>query len=198
MKINSNFEHSDDGGVAGSPIDAIVHPVRLRILLAFGAERRTTEELVAALPDVPQASLYRHLNRLIRAGVLQVVDDAVPRRGNSRTYVPAAAAGRLGPEDLAGASREDHLRYFAAYLAALMSAFRAYIDGDSIDFVADGTSYWMAPLSLSPGDLGELKAGIRKELQESGEKAPAGDGRRQVIAVAVIPSPPPRSDQGME
>src|SRR5262249_50282609 len=124
MKVNDNLSRPAGDGGARAPLEAIIHPVRLRILLAFAGEPRTTEELVAALPDVPQASLYRHLNRLIEAEVLEVVGDAVPRRGNSRTYAPVAGAGSLSAADIAGASRDDHLRYFAAYLAALMAAFR--------------------------------------------------------------------------
>src|SRR5262249_24220554 len=59
--------------------DLLLHPVRLRILQTFLGDRTlTTSDLQAELPDVPPASLYRHVARLVGAGVLVVVDE---RRG---------------------------------------------------------------------------------------------------------------------
>ena len=46
-----------------------LHPVRIRILRAVAGARRTTRELVALLPDVPQATLYRQLATLVKGGV---------------------------------------------------------------------------------------------------------------------------------
>ncbi len=53
--------------------DLLLHPVRLRIVQAFLGDRAlTTTELQAELPDVPAASLYRQVARLVDGGVLGV------------------------------------------------------------------------------------------------------------------------------
>src|SRR5579864_5927159 len=53
--------------------DLILHPVRLRIILAFARGRRLTPQQVAALlADVPQATLYRQIERLFQGGVLAI------------------------------------------------------------------------------------------------------------------------------
>src|SRR5215831_1697445 len=56
--------------------DLLLHPVRLRILQTFLGDRTlTTSDLQAELPDVPPASLYRHVGKLVDAGVLAVVSE---------------------------------------------------------------------------------------------------------------------------
>lgn len=39
----------------------IGHPVRLRVIIALGGRTLTTKQLAEALPDVAQATLYRHV-----------------------------------------------------------------------------------------------------------------------------------------
>ena len=55
-----------DGNGTGSRWDLLLHPVRTRIVAEFSGRRRTVRELAAALPDVPQTTLYRQV------GVLEV------------------------------------------------------------------------------------------------------------------------------
>jgi len=71
-----------------STADLLLHPVRLRIVQAFLGDRAlTTGELRAELPDVPPASLYRHIARLVDAGVLGVVSERRVRGAVERTYI---------------------------------------------------------------------------------------------------------------
>jgi hypothetical protein len=53
--------------------ELLLHPVRLRVVQALLGDRvLTTGDLHAELPDVPTASLYRHVAVLAGAGVLEV------------------------------------------------------------------------------------------------------------------------------
>jgi hypothetical protein len=62
--------------------DVVQHPVRSRIVRSFvGTERRTVGELTQLLPDVPLASLYRHLRALVDHQVLKLTT-STERRGN--------------------------------------------------------------------------------------------------------------------
>ena len=71
-----------------SSAELLLHPVRLRIMQAFLGDRAlTTSQLSAELSDVPAASLYRHVARLVRANVLQVVAERQVRGAVERTYV---------------------------------------------------------------------------------------------------------------
>lgn len=67
----------------------LLHPVRLRIVTAAAGRELTAADLAAALPDVPQATLYRHLKRLVDGGMLAVVAEN-PVRGPGAAHRPAA------------------------------------------------------------------------------------------------------------
>ena len=47
--------------MTSSAAAVLLHPVRLRIVLAMGDEQLTTAEIAQHLPDVAQATLYRQV-----------------------------------------------------------------------------------------------------------------------------------------
>src|SRR5450759_2000666 len=108
--------------------DLVLHPVRLRIILAFARGRRLTPQQVAAfVPDVPQATLYRQIDRLYRGGALAVAAERRVRGAVERTYVLAEGGASVSPKDLAKSSRDDHLGYFTAFAAGLIAQFLSLI-----------------------------------------------------------------------
>ena len=54
-----------------SKIKVILHPVRMKIIQALIGKEMTVQELSQWTEDVPQATLYRHLNKLLDAGFIQ-------------------------------------------------------------------------------------------------------------------------------
>ena len=83
--------------MALSRADVVLHPVRLRIVRSLlGSERRTASELTRLLPDVPQASLYRHLSALVDGNVLRVVADRPGTTTASTTGDTAGGRSRVG------------------------------------------------------------------------------------------------------
>jgi len=52
----------------------LLHPVRMRVVLALGSEDLTTKQLRKRIPDVAQASLYRAIARLVNVGIIAVVE----------------------------------------------------------------------------------------------------------------------------
>lgn len=89
------------------PVDAaqdlLLNPIRLRMIGAVACGKRTAGEIGEALPDVPAATLYRHLKKLADAGVLAVVATRPARGAVERVYAlgQAPAGGpRTGAEPL--------------------------------------------------------------------------------------------------
>ncbi|GIG67225.1 helix-turn-helix domain-containing protein [Phytomonospora endophytica] len=140
--------------------DLVLHPVRIRILRAVATRRRTTRELVEDLPDVPQASLYRHLAALTKGGVLEVAEERKVRGTVERVYV--LPGGRVAPADLAGASPEDHLRYFTAFVSTLLSDFSRYVSRGDADLAADGAGYRQIVLHLDDAELAAFATGLNE------------------------------------
>ena len=99
--------------------ELLLHPVRIRIMqLAASAPDLTARQLADALPDVPPATLYRHLGRLVEAGLLTVIEERPVRGATEKVYaLPDGDPLQVLPhrED---ASAEEHFRAFLGFQGA--------------------------------------------------------------------------------
>src|ERR1700692_3175715 len=176
--------------------DLLLHPVRLRIILAFARGRRLTPKQVAGdLPDVPQATLYRQIERLYRGGALAIADERRIRGAVERTYVLAEGGASVSPEDLAKSSREDHLGYFAAFAAGLIAQFQQYLERSEIDLVKDGVGYRQVVLNLTDEELMEMAHALNAALGRFLAYEPGPGRQRRMLATVLFPlhhGPAPR------
>lgn len=168
--------------------DLLLHPIRLRIVQAFLGDRAmTTSALIAELPDVPPASLYRHVARLVDAGVLAVVAERRVRGARERTYVLRLTAAGIGLDQLESMSADDHRQAFMAFVAGLLGEFDRYLDRGDIDFLRDGVSYSMSGLWLDDAELDELLRDIARVLQPRVTNPPAPGRKRRVLGAVFLP-----------
>jgi len=171
-----------------------LHPVRIRILRAVAGGRRTARELAGQLPDVPQATLYRHLRALTGGGVLDVVEKHKVGGATERVYALPAEGAELSAEDLATATREDHGRYFTAFVSSLLAEFSRYLDRDQIDPVADGVGYHEVVLHLDDEEFARFATDLAALVRPLLDNEPRE--RRVARLLATIVMPADRPDTG--
>src|SRR5690349_5071480 len=90
----------------------ILHPLRLRLLQTLAGRQLTASALGAALPEVPQATLYRHLKALVEGEVLEIVAERPVRGAVERVYALREGGGFLTKEEFAAMDLEEHRRSF--------------------------------------------------------------------------------------
>ena len=175
--------------------DLLLHPVRLRILKAFLGDRAfTTSQLAAELDDVPAGSLYRHVARLTKAGVLQVVAERRVRGAVERTYTLRLIAAQVGPGEVATMTSEDHSRAFMAFVAGLLADFDRYLASGAPDLVRDGVSYSAAAVWLTDAEYADFLRDVRLLIQPRLANPP-GKRRRRMLSSVLMPAPdPPAGD----
>ena len=172
--------------------DLLLHPVRLRIVQAFRGDRAlTTSELRAELPDVPAASLYRHVARLVDGGVLAVVAERRVRGAVERTYVLRTAAASIDPNALAKMTPDEHRQAFFAYVAALIGDFDRYLARGDIDLLRDGVSYRLAGMWLDDAELLELVRELIAAVQPRLANAPKPGRKRRIFGTILLPGTDP-------
>ncbi|MBV9944396.1 MAG: helix-turn-helix domain-containing protein [Solirubrobacterales bacterium] len=168
--------------------DLLLHPVRLRIIRAFLGERAlTTGDLRRELPDVPPASLYRHVARLVEAGVLSVVSERRVRGALERTYVLRVAAASINLDELERMTRQDHRQAFMAFVAGLLGDFDRYLNRDDIDLARDGVSYRMAGLWLDDAEMADLARELARVIQPRAANPPRRGRRRRILGFVLLP-----------
>ena len=175
-------------------LDTMLHPVRMRVLMALaGNQGLTPLQIAEQVRDVPQATLYRHINRLVRAGLLELVDER-PVRGTLEKVYALNRAGRshLGNEDMAQFTREDHLRYFTAFTISLLDQFSRYLSQrPTVDLAADGAGYTQVPVFMTDAELVVFSQAINQALlpylEPAGAQAGEEKRKKRILATIMIP-----------
>jgi len=168
--------------------EVLLHPVRLRIVQAFLGDRAlTTTELRAELPDVPAASLYRHVARLVDAGVLGVVSERRVRGALERTYILRLAAANIGVGEFEKMTVEEHRQAFTAFVAGLLGDFDRYLARGDVDPLRDGVSYNLAGLWLDDAELSELRRDIARIFGPRLANAPGPGRKRRIFGSVLLP-----------
>ena len=143
------------------------------------------------LSDVPQASLYRHVSRLVDAGILRVTDERAVRGGIERTYAVVESAVELGPAAFASATTDDHVRYFATFLGSLLAGFerhpRAAGCEHSSERGLDRMLYEQIPLWLTDDELTEAAARWTELIAPLRANQPDGERRRMLLSLTLFP-----------
>jgi Helix-turn-helix domain len=184
-----------------SSAEDLLHPVRLRIIKAFLGDRRlTTAQLSDELDDVPTGSLYRHVGRLTRAGVLEVVAERRVRAAVERTYMLRPSASRIDPARVATMTVEEHRQAFMVYVAGMLADADRYLASGSPDPLGDGADYQVGAMWLSGPELAEFLAELAAVVQPRLANGPGSSRTRRMMYAVMFPAPesesrPDHSDQ---
>ena len=178
--------------MAISRANVILHPVRMRLLVALARRQLTARQLGELLPDVPAATLYHHLGVLTRAGLLRVVSERPIRGAVEKLYTIADDHVTLSPDELARASREDHLRYFTIFVATLLSDFDRYLPAEGpINLLADGAGYRETPFYLSDEEVLQAATAVNQALLPFLSYGSTPNRRRRLLALVTFPDAEP-------
>lgn len=146
----------------------LADPFKLRLLQAFAAGPRTAKQVARDL-DEPVTKLYRHVDALHDAGLLEIVDERRKRGAIERTF--RAIAGRFEVDHalFAGDAAED-------YGGSLREVLRAG-ERELLDALARADDGEHAPIAMrlrikaNPARI----AGLRRKLLDWIEEADADD-----------------------
>ena len=177
--------------MATSAVDVLLHPVRLRIVRTLAPAREATvQEIADALPDVPPATLYRHVNKLAAAGLIATASERAVRGATERRYRLATAA--VANLDLTGATPDDHLRYFVTFVATLIDDFAAYLARGVPDYRADGVGYRQIPLHLTDAEFRRMAKAISAAVAPFLALPASPKRSARVLSTIVMPAVPHR------
>ena len=168
-----------------STTDLITHPVRARILVSLMGRELTTAQLANFLPEIPRASLYRHLRQLLKGKLIVIVREEPVRGTIEKVYAVPREAGQICAGDVADASRAEHLRHFTTFLDTMAACYRGYLQREAIDPPTEVTMV-ATPLNLKKGDYKQFKKELSQLLFRYQSAEPTSNDRR-ILWVASIP-----------
>jgi len=170
-----------------SKIDLILHPIRMRILMTLAGQSLTPGQIAADLTDVPLTSLYRHLNALVNAGILMIVEERPVRGTVEKVYRLVEGAGRLSPEEMATLSNEDHMRYVMVFLSSLIQDFsKALNKNDGRTISPQDVFYSKVPVMLTEAERDALAEQVRDLMLPYMGRADDNSRKRYIFALMGI------------
>lgn len=169
--------------------ELILHPIRLQIIQTVAGRSLTPGQIAELLPDIPQASLYRHLKKLSDGGILQVVGEKQIRGTVEKSYAllnPAAA--HLSQADLANATPQEHFQIFTTFVLGLLKDFATYLQQEKIDMFADGVGYQQVALYLSDTEFMQMAMELNRAMLPFLQNTPAPGRRRRTFSTILMPA----------
>jgi DNA-binding transcriptional ArsR family regulator len=182
-------------------LDAALHPVRMRILMLLsGGEGLTPQQMAERMNDVPQATLYRHINRLAQSGMLVVAEERPVRGTLEKLYAlntdaeKVVGQGEALLEHFNQLSQAEHLRFFTTFVLTLVDDFARYLQSgaqEPPDLVADGVGYHKLALFLSDEELAQMSAGLNQALMPYLELKDAPNRKKRLLTTIMVPADEP-------
>ena len=171
--------------------DVLLHPVRMRIMQAlFDTDPLTTAQLRERLPEIPPATMYRHIGVLTEAGVLEVVEERRVRGTVERSYRVHQESGSVDAAARAAMTPEDHRRAFTTFATSLMGDFERYLTHDNANPHRDGVVYRQAAVWLTDEEFTAMVEEIEHAVVSRIGNSRDSTRTRRVVSLVVVPDQP--------
>ncbi len=157
--------------------DLLNHPVRLRIAQLLYGRQMTTTQVADVLKDVPKASLYRHISRMLEGGALEVVETHLVRGIEERVLTTVKAELNLSDEDLERGIDTDEFADFVRVYGTLAADEMASFVAASPAFDVDELLFRDYDIAVTDAEFAALRSTFWRMLDEF-ESRPPGEGRK--------------------
>ena len=171
--------------------DILLHPVRLRIVLTTAGEEVTTSDIAERLPDVPQATLYRHIAKLADAGILDIVGERQARGAVERTYRVNTTQASVSADEAAEMSAEEHFQAFTAFAGILIETYGRYLNTPGAEPAEDGVSFRQTRIWLTDRELESLVGDVTTALARYLDFKKTPDREPRLLSTILMPEPMP-------
>lgn len=160
--------------------DIIMDPVRMRIAQCLLLqETATVGQIRENMPDVPQASLYRHIKILEQANLLLIVEENRKRGAVERVY-------RLNPNPFDGEPDNRDIQNLIHHsLLQIMGEFGRYFEREDVDLRRDFCILNASTLMLSDEEMMEFLEKLGTVFEEyAANKAEPGRKMRKITFIS--------------
>ena len=158
--------------------EVVMNPVRQRIFQYFLLhETGTVKDIKKALPDVPSASLYRHVKILADSSILMIV-------GENRIRGTVESIYRMNKSALSAGDESGEAVQMS--LMSICAAFAKYFSGGNADPERDMLLFTNCTLLLTDGEFSDFLSEVNEvALRYMKVEAKAGSKTRQITLISA-------------
>lgn len=111
-------------------VDILMHPVRMKICQVLMRNKEnglTPLEMVKILKDVPQATLYRHLQTMVDSGIVRVIKEKKVKSVSEKYYAINEEEAKIDRSEWKELSSKEKLDYISYYQLSLITQYQSYL-----------------------------------------------------------------------
>lgn len=173
--------------------DILLHPVRMkivRVLMTNSQNGLTPLEMAKMIQDVPQATLYRHIQKLTDAGIIKVWKEEKVRAVMEKRYIVNIEDASLHPDEWKRYTMEEKLDYYSYYQLALFNQYQTYLEKIEKQNVNDKATLAMLDVRLNEPVFEEFQqelTELMKKYHKMSEEDTNQDKKNRSIGITIIP-----------
>lgn len=173
-------------------VDILMHPVRMKIaqvLMRNKDHGLTPLEMVKIIKNVPQATLYRHIQIMLNSDVIRVIKEKKVKSVSEKYYALNENEARLSIEDWKRVSSEKKLDYVSYYQLSLLTQYQSYLKKlEEQNCQEDGATFSAVELKMDEKHFtqfqNELNELMTKYYHSTSNEI---DAPVRTIAITIIP-----------
>lgn len=170
-------------------LNCFTNPIKCKLLLEINSQKATTAKHLSEIyTDIPQATLYRYLNKMLKDDILKIVEENPIRGTVEKVYALNIDLIEELKHPQGISSGKMYMQLFMQYMLGLLSEFKEYTSKKGIDIENDGSGFSLYPIYLSKEELNEFALNFATLLEPYRKNKT--DASRDLHSVALIITPP--------
>jgi len=174
-------------------VDILMHPVRVKIAQVLMRNRKTgltPLEMLKIIKDVPQATLYRHIQVLLDAGIIRVSKEKKVKSVIEKYYVLNESEARLSSDEWEKASVDEKINYYSYYQLSLYNQYKNYLMNLEKNNSEDCSTFSILELELDDETFDSFQTELNNLVMKyynSSSKSSEKNVPIRTIGVTIIP-----------
>ncbi|WP_235817471.1 helix-turn-helix domain-containing protein [Gracilibacillus timonensis] len=161
--------------------------IRFKIALALidKEEGLSILQLNQLLEDVPQATLYRHMNAMFEDGLVKIVNTKKTRSGEEKFYAINAETYKINEEEWNQASYDEKVNFVTFYFMYVLQAYQSY--HKTMDGKKDETTFSLAKLHLDEDKFEDFQSELNALFNKYYEESEKDSNKERTVSLVIIP-----------
>jgi predicted DNA-binding transcriptional regulator YafY len=129
--------------------DLIVNPLGMRVVRLLNGQTLSIKDIQEKLSDVPQATLYRYINKMTGAGIIVVAEVKKVRATLKKYYTLPEGGAYFNKQEAEEFTKDDLQDLFTQFTASLIHDFSAYLKANDHEGVRRNMGFRQSSLHLT-------------------------------------------------
>lgn len=169
-------------------MECMLHPIRMRIVQEIiKRENVTTKELLEVFSDIPQATLYRNLNRLLKDNIIKIASENKIRGVIEKVYEinvnPYEKVGEIIEEN----NKKELLNIFYNFNMSLIGDFQNFLEDEEVDLMKEIFGFRSYSAYLTDDEAKEMMIEIRECIAKRVDNKNLQGRRLRKLSTIIVP-----------